>query len=92
MAVSHEVALRDELLRSRDHDIATLTIALREARAENERLRAALKPFARIGRMLIMAGAKQEDEVELSGEELRPALLAAAQALPYSDEQSGDGK
>lgn len=38
----------------------------------------ALEQFAAIGDMLTLAGATSDDEIELSGEELRPALLAAA--------------
>jgi len=58
-----------------------LATEAREAKAATLLTKAsvALEQFAAIGDMLSLAGATSKDEVEISGEELRPALIAAAQ-------------
>lgn len=49
----------------------------------------ALESFAEIGQMLSLTGATNSDEIELSGEQLRPALIAAALAKKAIDAALG---
>lgn len=55
-------------------------------RAEVERLRAALKPFAKVADMLLFSGATTANEIELSGEQLFGALMAARAATTRQGE------
>lgn len=62
-----------------------------------ERLRAllirasvSLESFAEIGSMLSLAGATEADEVEVSGDQLRPALIAAKTVKVEIDAALGD--